>query len=368
MPVGLWPPRWPFFQGTFARAALAGAATLLALPVLEIGYRLQTHRPVLALEDWRSARIEGIRFGERGQFDAALGWVPRDGFESPGYNTLDYGIRRNLCETDVRTDGILAVGDVFTNGGYEVADGETWPAHLERLTGQPVLNAGVVGYAADQIILRAEQLLPVLSPNTLVVGIYEETIARTRFASYGRPRPYFTIDSGQLVPHLPPRLDGTPRADLGSGLRAALGHSAVLDAVLGRTAPGYWLGKAIEPVHRTDETAPVAVTCALLQRLKARAEAQGVRVLLLLQHARKTLAESTVPDEDARQVAACAKTMGLATIDQFDALRPAVVERPAILNELYLTASDYGQMSSKGNRATAELIAAALAKVAESRK
>ena len=368
MLAGLWPPQWPFLQGTVARAALTASAVLLALPVLEIGYRLQTHRPVLALEDWRTARIDGIRFGGHGRFDAVLGWAPKDGWESPGYNTLDHGIRRNLCETDARTGGILAVGDVFTNGGYEVADGETWPAHLERLTGLPVLNAGVVGYAADQIILRAEQLLPELGPKTLVVGIYEETIARTRFAFYGMPRPYFTIDGGQLVPHLPARLGDTPQADLGSRLRAALGHSAVLDAVLARTAPGYWLGKAVEPAHRMVETAPVQVTCGLLQRLKVRADAQGVRVLLLLQHARKTLAESTEPDDDAKQVAACAKAMGLETIDQFDALRPAVIERPAIINELYLPASDYGQMSSKGNRATAELVAAALAKTADGRR
>jgi hypothetical protein len=117
-------------------------------------------------------------------------------------------------------------------------------------------------------------------------------------------------------------------------------------------------------VHITVETAPVEVTCALLRRLKARAEAQGVRVLLLMQHARKTLADSTEPDDDANQVAACAAAAGLETIDQFVSLRPKIVERPGLIEELYLTASDYGQMSSKGNRATAELLAAELSRAA----
>src|SRR5688572_29464300 len=182
-----------FLQGTVARAVLAGAAALLALPALEIGYRLQSHRPALALEDWRAGRIEDIRFGDRGRFDAELGWAPKDGFQSAGYSTLDYGIRRNLCETGLRTGGILAVGDVFTNGGNEVADGESWPAHLERLAGAPVLNAGVAGYASDQIILRAERLLPVVQPRTVVVGMYEETIERAGYASFGAPKPHYTI-------------------------------------------------------------------------------------------------------------------------------------------------------------------------------
>src|SRR5688572_5023725 len=47
----------PLLQGRVARAVLAGAAALLALPALEIGYRLQSHRPALALEDWRAGRI-----------------------------------------------------------------------------------------------------------------------------------------------------------------------------------------------------------------------------------------------------------------------------------------------------------------------
>jgi hypothetical protein len=362
MPARMWPPGRLFLHGAVARAALTGALALLALPALEIGYRLQSHRPVLALDDWRGARLEAIRFGERGRFDAELGWAPKDGFESPGYNTLEHGIRRNLCEADIRTGGILAVGDVFTNGGNEVTDGETWPAHLERLTGLPVLNAGVMGYATDQTILRAERLLPVLQPKTLVVGVFEETIARARYASFGAPKPYFTIDGGQLVPHATGRLPGPPQADLASRMRALLGHSAVLDAVLAHAAPGYWVGKAGEQVLRTADNDPVAVTCALLQRLKARAEAQGVRVLLLMQHARKTVADRAGPGADAKQVSACAQAMGLETIDQFDTLHAAAADRAGALDELYLTGSDFDQMSPKGNRQTAQLIAAALGK------
>jgi hypothetical protein len=341
-----------------------GASALLVLPALEIGYRLHTQRPVLVLDDWRAGRIDDLRYGEKSQFDAELGWVPRDEYESPGYNTLEHGIRRNLCEKEVRTGGILAVGDVFTHGGDEVADGDTWPAHLERLTGVPVLNAGVAGYATDQIVLRAEGLLPVVQPRTLVVGVFEQTIARARYAAFGLPKPYFTIEGGKLVHHAPTRLPEEPQADWLSSARSALGYSALLDAVLGRAAPGYWLGKPGEQVFRTADNDPVAVTCALLQRLKARAGAQGVRVLLLMQHARKTVAERTEPGTDAAQVAACAHALGLEVVDQLDALRAAAAERPGALDELYLRTPGYGQMTSRGNWATAQLLAGVLGKVA----
>jgi hypothetical protein len=351
-------------HGPVARAALTGIAALLALPALEIGYRLHSHRPALELEDWRAGRIEDIRFGEFGRFDADLGWAPKDWLQSIGYNTLDHGIRRNFNEEDVRTGGILAVGDVFTNGGIEMADHETWPAYLEQLIGAPVLNAGVVGYATDQIILRAERLLPVVKPGTLVVGVYEETIERARYASYGAPKPYFTIDGGKLVHHALTRLPEVPHPDWPSRVRTALGYSAVLDVVLSHTAPVYWLGNAGEQVLRTVDNDPVAVTCGLLQRLKTRAEAQGVRVLLLLQHARKTVAESPEPGADVRQVAACATAAGLEAIDQLDPLRTAIAQSAADLDELYLQTSGFGQMSPKGNRATADLLAGALGKVA----
>ena len=136
------------------------------------------------------------------------------------------------------------MGDVFTEGGIEVADGETWPAHLERMTGEPAINAGVAGYAADQIVLRAEQLLPRARPRTLVVALFEETIARAGQSFFGSSKPYFTMDNGQLAYHAPHRAEPDALSGWQAGVRDVLGRSAVLDVVLSRLAPGYWQGKA----------------------------------------------------------------------------------------------------------------------------
>jgi hypothetical protein len=351
----------PVLRGAL-RLALAVALTPLAFLAFDLGYRAQLHRPLLALDDWRAARIAYLTFGHRGRFDAGLGWAPRAEYESEGYNTLDLGVRRNFDETELRTGGVLAVGDVFTEGGTEVADGETWPAQLERMTGEPVLNAGVAGYAADQIVLRAEQLLARVQPRTLVVGLFEEAIDRTGHSSFGSSKPYFTLDNGQLVYHAPRKTEADALAGWQGRVRDVLAHSAVLDVVLSRLVPGYWVGKAGEQIFEEVGNDPVGVTCALLERVTKRAAEGGARVVLLLQHARKTVSESTEPEDDAKEVATCAAPLGVQVVDQFQSLRSLAIANPGALNDLYLQGDGYGQMTSAGNWHVADLVARALNK------
>jgi len=352
----------------FARPLLNGALRLtlacvlapLAFVALDLGYRAQVHRPLLALDDWRAARIERVMFGDRARFDPVLGWAPREDYQSEDYNTLDRGIRLNSDEEGIRTGGVLAVGDVFTDGGIEVADGETWPAHLERMTGEPVVNAGVAGYAADQIVLRAEQLLPQVRPSTLVIGLFEETIVRTGHSSFGSSKPYFMLDSGALTYHAPrwPAPDALPGWQ--ARVRDALARSAVLDAVLSRLVPAYWQGKAGEEVFQPAGNDPVAVTCALLERVAKRAKQGGTRVILFLQHARKTVFDRTEPSEDMRKVTTCAAPQGIEIVDQFQTLRSLAIANPGALNDLYFQGDGYGQMTPLGNWHAADLIARAL--------
>src|SRR6185503_7626483 len=103
---------------------------------------------------------------------------------------IAHGIRTNgLGETEVRTGGALAVGDSFT-AGSEVADTETWPAQLEPLIGMPGVNAGSGGYGADQIVMRAEELLPLVQPRVLLVGMLEDDIGRVGYSSRTAAKPY----------------------------------------------------------------------------------------------------------------------------------------------------------------------------------
>jgi hypothetical protein len=318
---------------------------------------------VFALADWRAERVEYLKFGNVAKFDPMLGWTMRAGYAKDAFHTLDHGIRRNFHESTIRTGAILAVGDSFTGGGEDVSDEETWPAQLERLTGTPVLNGGVAGYATDQIVMRAEQLLPLVRPKTLIVGFLEEDISRAGHSAFGAPKPYFTLDKGELRQHpLVPIVvpEETPSQ---ARTRSILGYSAVLDVVLSRFAPDYWHVGAGPQVVRKVDNDPIGVTCALLQRLKQRADAEGIRVLLFMQYAWRTVVETEEPSEDAKKVTTCATTMGIEVVDQFAALRAVAVISRAALRALFVDENNgFGHLSSAGNGNAAELLARALGK------
>jgi hypothetical protein len=227
----------------------------------------------------------------------------------------------------------------------------------------PVINAGVGGYATDQIVMRAEQLLPIVRPKTLIVGFLDEDILRSGHSSFGASKPYFTLDGGTLRYH-PPAPMAPPeqrKPTWGAKLRTALGYSAVLDFVLGRLAPVYWYGSSGEEVFERVDNDPAGVTCALLKRLKRKTDAGGVRALLFMQYGWQTVIENEAPNENARRVSACARGLGFEIVDQFQPMRAMAVSDRQAMTELYAKEGDgYGHLNETGNRRAAELLARAL--------
>jgi hypothetical protein len=352
-------PYSSFLHGRIASAAMVCVLVVFGCAAVEFGYRLHSQRSVLTLDNWRAGRIEYQTFGIAGKFDPLLGWVSKEWQEGDGHNTVAHGLRRDPQEREdqIQAGAILAVGGDFAHGGRDVDDDETWPALLERLLGRRVLNGAVAGYATDQIVLRAEQLLPLLRPKTLIVGFVGEEIARASLSSYGSSKPYFTLESGELKYHPPaPLIAATPAWR--ARVRDVLGYSAVLDVVLGLVAPHYWTGTAGQPVFKRIDNDPVGVTCALLARLKRRTDADGIRLLLFMQHGQRVVTQKEQPGEDAKKVAQCATTTGIEVVDQFEALRALAFPSRDGLRDHYAK----GLMSAKGNQHAAELLARAIDK------
>jgi hypothetical protein len=128
-------------------------------------------------------------------------------------STNALGLRESSINLDdINEVRVLAVGDSFTEGlGVEHVD--AWPAQLESLINarmrrhRPirVINAGISAYNLRQIRLMAEELIPVLHPSLLIVGIYVE--------GYGRLHNPYVFLNGQTVissklPNLIPLADG----------------------------------------------------------------------------------------------------------------------------------------------------------------
>jgi hypothetical protein len=335
------------------------AFTLLAV---ELGFRAFTGEPVLSLKSFRGERIVVNRLGDRAIPEPELGWVLKSHYVSSGFNTIEEGVRRNFDETEIRQGAVLAVGDSFTEGWDEVNDAGTWPAHLEKLTGTPVVNAAVGGYASDQIILRTERMLPLVKPKTLIVGLNEIDIFRTGHAPFGAPKPYFTLKDGALEFHPPEPLElrdesGT-LAQAGYAMRDVLGYSAVADFVLSKLSFDFWYGNS-KQIYKRVHNYEVPVTCALLERLKKQTDAMGIRTILFMQYyGLLILEEDDIPDS-TRMVEDCARNAGYEVIDQYAPLRAIALADEEEFRSYFgfYENGEFGHMSSKGNAHAAQMLA-----------
>ena len=332
------PSRW---RERLGRAGLVLLSVVLVLVLLELGLRAATGW----LWDWHNL-VLGARTvhntTEQGRFmhDALVGYVPRpDGFrpteEAPGVP-------------------ILAVGDSYTYGA-EVGENEAWPAQLQRLKGQRVLNAGASGFGFDQSVLRAEQIAATRRPAAIVVEFIADDIRRTEMRrQWGAEKPYFDFQGDGLVLRnvpVPPRPD--PRTTMTFWQRT-LGHSFLFDFVLRRLNLLYdWFGDHVR-VHQPGDGERIA--CLLTERLRELQASSGARVVVLAEYDPMVWQNAEFSAEQqrlAQGLLACARQRGLGTINSFEALANAPGGPQGL----------YGQwhMNDKGNRVIAGLVADALA-------
>jgi hypothetical protein len=351
----------------WANVALLLISVLAPLLALEIGYRLMAGLPLLKLANWRTDHVMMVNLGELKAIpDPVLGWTNKSSsYNKDGYTTLEHGVRKNFDETALRTGGMLAAGDSFTEG-WEVKDHESWPAAVEKLTSVPVVNAGTGGYGTDQTILRAEQMLPIVKPKILLLGFHEIAITRAGHTAFGALKPYFTFDNGELRYHpatfIQPREKNTIAWRTAYGIREALGYSAFADYLLSRLNPNFWHGDPDRDLYQRSGVDEVDITCALLERLKTRADQDGVHMMLFLQYYATRILESDRPGPYSQAVAECARYIGIRVVDQFASLHSIVAAGgPAIIRDYYFFNNGiFGHMTAKGNEHAANLIEPAL--------
>jgi hypothetical protein len=365
-----WPWRRLQRQNTrkgWARRAAESAciivcATVAYLLLGELAVRVAVHASLLKLYDFRHERAAKT-INRAIEFDSLLGWHLRPFIRTKGFNTLDYGFRSNGSEDNkLLPGGVVAVGSSFT-AGSEVDDDQSWPAHLEQITGWNAYNAGVGAYVADQIIMNGERLLPLMRPQVLVVDLIPDNIIGANFSSYGWPKPYFTVENDSLVAHNSP----VPRApepgtDRGHfGLKLFLGHFAIADQFMTAFFADEWFssdGTSFVTLNND----PIDVTCRLLARLKKQTDADHVALILYLQFSGSHIISTHQEPEQSVGVGKCASAMQITTIDEYALLRREFDKDPQLLRGYYQVERDgsTGHKSSFGNMEVAKLVAAAI--------
>jgi lysophospholipase L1-like esterase len=337
------------------RLGLTLGAVVLTLGALEIGLRLGQGDWIRAWPNFvlESRKVQTTRNESRHVEDPALGYVPRPSYSAAGLHFDADGFRRSAAMPG--RGAILAVGDSFTSG-EEVEDDETWPAHLQRLLGRRVLNAGVSGYGFDQIVLRAEQIVPDRQPSAVVVSFIADDVRRTEMRrQWSAEKPYFDIENGALVLRnvpVPPQPD--PRTTLGFWQRT-LGYSFLFDFVMRRLDVLHaWYGDhvRVQPAGTGEK-----IACLLTGRLAELQRRSGARILVVAQYDPVVWQDARFAAEQrrlTRGVLQCSREHGLDVLDSFDALAANDGKgKPATLYGLW-------HMNDAGNLLIARLIAAAL--------
>ncbi|HLQ37353.1 MAG TPA: GDSL-type esterase/lipase family protein [Planctomycetota bacterium] len=165
---------------------------LRRLLAMTTGLLLAVPASELALRVWNSGKpIQQMIWGAVvHQLDPELGYWLKPSSTARGIHVNSLGMRGPEIEVKrpCGTLRILCLGDSITWGEAVADDAETYPAVLERqlraipgLETVQVLNGGIMGYASWQCRERAEELLPLLHPDLvlLCLGWNDLTLART---------------------------------------------------------------------------------------------------------------------------------------------------------------------------------------------
>jgi hypothetical protein len=339
---------------------------ICSLIVSELAFRFVSEVPVFQLTNYRVAQVVQNNLSGLSEYDSLLGWRLKANVHFPEFNTIEYGVRRNHQADDhVRTGGILVVGASFT-AGSEVRDEDAWPAQLETLIHQPVVNGAIGGFGLDQIVLRAEELLPITKPSALVVDLVTDNIMTAGYSYSGYPKPYFTAESGALaLRNYPvPKYQAIDESfDL---FKDVFSYLLVFDRIMATYLSDYWYSSSGVKFLRANND-EVSVSCLLLQRLKELADKMHVRTIVTMQYGAGSVMAITAPPGNVQMVENCARATGTLVLDEFDAVKAASKRDTAEFRSYYvLNPGDVlGHKSKYGNFMVAKMVSDALTQAIE---
>ncbi len=255
--------------------------TVAALALAETGARLwllSRLSPGLDATDLARAQAAAAAFNPWDRYDPDLGWCPIPSAGGPGITINAQAFRARREFKNPKPAGlrrVAIVGDSFTFG-LEVADGEEFPARLDRLLspGGESVNLGVEGYGIDQMLLRFERDALPMKPDVAVLAVILDDFGRAEHAvavtGHAKPR-FVSTGSGLALTNVPvPKIDGNRARGVKPGFWTMPWVIPGLAArALAARAPEE--PSELSPLHR-----------AILRRFRDGAEGAGGRFLVML--------------------------------------------------------------------------------------
>ena len=342
------------FRNILIAGALTAISAAIGLLLTEAGYRLLSGYPLLSTQNLILHRIDLIR-NMTGvmDYDELVGWRLKANLYQANvpFTTGEFGTRMNANRiVPIQKGAILAVGDSFT-AGSGVRDEESWPARLEARLGQPVVNGAAGAYGVDQIVLRAETLLPSVAPKILLIGVLSQDSLRNSFSVYGGAyKPYFDIAGGELqLRGVPVQRVATLPLELGAA-RYILGRFYVIDDVMTKfKLQRIWTDDRLRYRKIHDDKTGVLISCMLMKRLAVIGKERNIRVVMVMMYGAGEVEGSTKPWY-AEDVVQCAAQHGIETLDTYGRLRTILAsDRPEFVRLWLDEGGQLGHMSPYGN-------------------
>lgn len=355
----------------------------------ELAVRLAIGVPLRQWTNFIVDRSSLLKVHTLNQYDPVLGWVLKENLHSghafyadlkrngiaflPDFDlwTGEFGVRMNQpALLPVPRGAILVVGSSFA-AGSDVPSDATWPALLEQRLGEAVVNAAAGGWGSDQVILRAESLLPALRPRLVVVSCNVNALALANYRVYaGVNKPCFVIEDGRLTPIDQPVPPATARSNRLSLGQAALGYSYLVCWIMDRLGHRKWCGAEAAMVPVNDDPAPVArertgeVTRLLMERLNETAARQGCRVAFFMQYEADSIFGRQRPFGHVARLMDALRLAGMPVIDPWEPLVALCREDRRRFDSLYHRNAEgqYGHMTRAGNALMADILGAGLAR------
>ena len=257
-----------------------------SLVVLELAFRAWDRQ--WARECFLGTARSMLRLNYPTRHDSQLGWVPDDAADrtsGAAVRILPGGYRSNgrpeAAVENAAAPEFLAVGDSFTWGTRSPTPRPGLRCSKPRL-GKSVLNAGVFGYGLDQSTLRTLDLLPRVSPRTLLFSFVPDDIFRCQFSErYSAWKPWFEPVEGTLVLRgVPVPLPEPPIAWV-EAFKDMAGWSWAVHRLMSTYAPAAWTQHRLRCTTAHNRGAEVARL--LLGNLERASAAAGIELVVLAQ-------------------------------------------------------------------------------------
>jgi hypothetical protein len=344
-----------------------------AFVLAELVSRLLSGVFVLSVDNLVARELSPLRWAD-GPFiyDEKLGWrlKPRTVYHGQGrpegkLSIGALGLRGSPFDARrIPQQAILIVGETQTLG-VSVDDSETWPAQLGAVLGEPTLNASNWSWGLDQIVLRADELVPRLRPKILLVALGSYSVAATNYKLFGLGyKPYFEIVDGKLL------LAGSPaplvRARDAGWPQSVLGYSHLVNSFM-RMDAGSWISRKIlktnwieysKRAHVTDQSQKIV--CLLMDHLAELKIQYAMRVMIVIEYSAGELFAAR-PSEPP--VLGCAAARGLEAMDSYQPLHALARDDRQAFRMLWQGQDEsYGSPNAAGNSFLVRLVQKALSR------